>query len=795
MEIKKFVRVLSVGAILGGFVSIGIPIDAKADINGYTIKVENEIYLYDKYEVMQDFLNYKIGNTAKLYNEFSDKLKKGNGFYAFKDSKKGYIDYGIIKKEFLKTKHENKVFNIEEFVQSKESKVMEVSWTKKAVVTKDGQIKYETPLNNDSDNKNNDAENKENGNNSTDSKDVVNNDNKTSENSTSSNHKHRHKHNSSSVVKENKEEKKSDVVQKDDKKDKEDKQKQEQLKKEQEEKIKAKQVEKEKQAQAEKQKEAEANQKEAQEKAKQEQLKKEQEEKIKAEQEEKEKQVKMEAEKVKQEQKAREEAERIEKENNRLIEEAKNNINLGNLTNIKSNLILPNKAANGVQITWKSSDESVIKNDGTVTIPSADKGDKKVTLTATFTKDSLTSTKVFEAIVKAEEKIQSDLNKDTMDKEISINSLKKDSEGNYIANNQEEFYCVVKDGLSKIQSSVVINLPNYKFGPKQSDGKSNPDPQYNLDIINEILIKDAGMDFGKPTSQSSIQGNGHTNKMTIKFNYKRDVNEVKRQKNATEAAVKKIIKEVIKPGMTDVEKELALHDYVVKHADYNMEGLKKNPADLEDHSAYGVLVLGKGVCESYAKAMHLLLNEVGVECKYVTGNKVEGKKIGGGHAWNIVKLEDGWYNLDATWDDPVSDRVVKPGEKNQSDNMLPVLHTYFNVSDDVFNKDHKRGDFEEKNYPKCTATKYSYDNLNVPEETSDGVLVEKVRNIRELDAKILAALQAKTSKVVLKLKNLNMDINALSTEVQKVCQDNKLNSGYSLSLQLAGDYLTYNFTF
>ncbi|KEH98798.1 hypothetical protein [Clostridium massiliodielmoense] len=208
MEIKKFVRVLSVGAILGGLVSVGIPIDAKADINGYTIKVENEIYLYDKYEVMQDFLNYKIGNTAKLYNEFSDKFKKGNGFYAFKDSKKGYIDYGIIKKEFLKTKHENKVFNIEEFVQSKESKVMEVSWTKKAVITKDGQIKYETPLNNDSDNKNNDGENKENGNNSTDSKDVVNNDNKTSENSTSSNHKHRHKHNSSSVVKENKEEKK-----------------------------------------------------------------------------------------------------------------------------------------------------------------------------------------------------------------------------------------------------------------------------------------------------------------------------------------------------------------------------------------------------------------------------------------------------------------------------------------------------------------------------------------------------------------------------------------------------------
>ena len=64
------------------------------------------------------------------------------------------------------------------------------------------------------------------------------------------------------------------------------------------------------------------------------------------------------------------------------------------------------------------------------------------------------------------------------------------------------------------------------------------------------------------------------------------------------------------------------------------------------HSAYGILLNGYGVCESYAKAMSRLLDAIGIPNTYVVGD------AGGGHAWNYVQMPDGnWYMVDSTWND------------------------------------------------------------------------------------------------------------------------------------------------
>lgn len=64
------------------------------------------------------------------------------------------------------------------------------------------------------------------------------------------------------------------------------------------------------------------------------------------------------------------------------------------------------------------------------------------------------------------------------------------------------------------------------------------------------------------------------------------------------------------------------------------------------HSAYGILLKGYGVCESYALAMSRLLDAAGIRNLYVVGD------AGGGHAWNYVQMPDGkWYLLDSTWND------------------------------------------------------------------------------------------------------------------------------------------------
>ncbi|MBD5520123.1 MAG: hypothetical protein HDR03_02705 [Lachnospiraceae bacterium] len=70
------------------------------------------------------------------------------------------------------------------------------------------------------------------------------------------------------------------------------------------------------------------------------------------------------------------------------------------------------------------------------------------------------------------------------------------------------------------------------------------------------------------------------------------------------------------------------------------------------HSAYGALLKGYAVCESYAKAMSRLLDAVGIPNMYVTGVATDGA-TSGGHAWNYVQMPDlNWYLLDSTWNNP-----------------------------------------------------------------------------------------------------------------------------------------------
>lgn len=107
-----------------------------------------------------------------------------------------------------------------------------------------------------------------------------------------------------------------------------------------------------------------------------------------------------------------------------------------------------------------------------------------------------------------------------------------------------------------------------------------------------------------------------------------------------------IIAAVITANMTDYEKALTLHDYLTQHAQYDMPALNGNTGDYPHaHIAEGVLLDGRGVCDSYAKAYKLLLDKVNIPCVVITSST---------HAWNMVQLEGKWTHVDVTWDDPTS---------------------------------------------------------------------------------------------------------------------------------------------
>jgi len=62
-------------------------------------------------------------------------------------------------------------------------------------------------------------------------------------------------------------------------------------------------------------------------------------------------------------------------------------------------------------------------------------------------------------------------------------------------------------------------------------------------------------------------------------------------------------------------------------------------------SAYAALINKTSVCQGYATLFYRLALEAGLDARVIAG--VAG---GGNHAWNIVKINGSYYNLDSTWD-------------------------------------------------------------------------------------------------------------------------------------------------
>ena len=92
----------------------------------------------------------------------------------------------------------------------------------------------------------------------------------------------------------------------------------------------------------------------------------------------------------------------------------------------------------------------------------------------------------------------------------------------------------------------------------------------------------------------------------------------------------------VENDMTDFEKVMEVHDYMVLHYDYDWT--------LQNHDIT-IMVTKTGVCESYALAFNYIMNIVGVESVMVTSAAME-------HAWNLVQVNGKWYHVDVTWDDP-----------------------------------------------------------------------------------------------------------------------------------------------
>lgn len=127
-----------------------------------------------------------------------------------------------------------------------------------------------------------------------------------------------------------------------------------------------------------------------------------------------------------------------------------------------------------------------------------------------------------------------------------------------------------------------------------------------------------------------------------------------------------IMKELELDEKSDIEKIIAVHDYLILNTEYAVEAANAFYAGSKDydssvHNVDGLILNKKAVCSGYAYTFNIFMNAYDIPCEYVSNEL---------HGWNLVKLDDSWYHIDVTWDDPVPDR---PGK---------VMYTHFMMTDE-----------------------------------------------------------------------------------------------------------------
>lgn len=175
-----------------------------------------------------------------------------------------------------------------------------------------------------------------------------------------------------------------------------------------------------------------------------------------------------------------------------------------------------------------------------------------------------------------------------------------------------------------------------------------------------------------------------------------------------EKAIKEAMKS-ISSEMTDLDKIMALHNYIIRETDIDPNSSKDaSKVKRESFTSYGVLVNGMGVCTGYSEAFSLLLNEAGIENHYVSGVAFGNLD----HAWNMVKLDNNWYHVDVMWDDEKTENSVLQNipliGKNQSFFDYPVYKYFLKSDNAMINKNHTYWD---NTLPKAQNTKYDNDAL------------------------------------------------------------------------------------
>lgn len=212
---------------------------------------------------------------------------------------------------------------------------------------------------------------------------------------------------------------------------------------------------------------------------------------------------------------------------------------------------------------------------------------------------------------------------------------------------------------------------------------SEPEPEYDPDHPNRYKFVPPNKDDMSIYDTSDIRAAWENG----------DPSSLSSDDRAVYNAAKKVLGRILKNGMSDLEKETAVYNWIVNNVDYDwthQDVMRETPR--ESFAPYGGLVNHAAVCLGYATTFQLLMDLSGVECITVTGAAFASRED---HGWNMVRLDGNWYCVDVTWDANYREQRVTRGRERD--------WVYFNITSD-----------------KMAATDHQWDYANTPEAVTEG---------------------------------------------------------------------------
>ncbi|MBD5098751.1 MAG: DUF4358 domain-containing protein [Clostridiales bacterium] len=243
------------------------------------------------------------------------------------------------------------------------------------------------------------------------------------------------------------------------------------------------------------------------------------------------------------------------------------------------------------------------------------------------------------------------------------------------------FICPDPDGA---RAAVEAALNGRTPEPAASTGTPAPEPTVEADPTygSRVEYVQPGEDDMSLYDTSAIRSAWEKGDPAGLSEYDRDIYD----------QAKQVLDKVLKNGMNDYEKEVAVYSWIVQNVNYDwthQDRMAVTPR--ESFTPYGGLVNHTAVCLGYAATFQLLMDLAGVECITVVG---AAHRSSSDHGWNMVRLGGNWYCVDVTWDANMREMTGYGRQENWG---------YFNVTSDYMaNSDHQ------------------WDYVNIPEAVTEG---------------------------------------------------------------------------